>query len=225
MTDTTTTRKAPEQTFPRRQMGTATLEELVGNDPELHALAEAQRAVVDAAALVRTLRETAGLSQRELAKRARTTQAQVSAVERAIGPQGPTVELLARLVAACGERLVLVPVRAYAKHHAAKRLEDMPRLLQSRSPQEHLEENWLQLQGRLPQQEQLQKEQLQKELQERLQELQEQLQEQGRLPQQEQLQKELQEWRLQELQEVRERLEQIWAKEPSAKRKSTASKR
>ena len=217
MTDTTTTRKAPEQTFPRRQMGTVTLEELVGNDPELHALAEAQRAVVDAAALVRTLRETAGLSQRELAKRARTTQAQVSAVERAIGPQGPTVELLARLVAACGERLVLVPVRADAKHHAAKRLEDMPRLLQSRSPQEHLEENWLQLQEQLPQQEQLQK-----ELQEQLLKFQEHLEEnwlqlQEQLPQQEQLQK--------ELQEVRERLEQVWAKEPSAKRKSTASKR
>lgn len=88
-------------------MATIDVDGPVKSSPELETLAEGQRAVAAAASLVRSLREKAGLSHQGLAARAKTTQTQVSAVENAIGRHGPTVELLARLVEACGEKLTL----------------------------------------------------------------------------------------------------------------------
>jgi transcriptional regulator with XRE-family HTH domain len=57
------------------------------------------------AELVRALRERHNLSQAELAYRAGTTQQAVSRIER--GVVSPTVEMLVRLAAACGEELRL----------------------------------------------------------------------------------------------------------------------
>jgi transcriptional regulator with XRE-family HTH domain len=65
---------------------------------------------MDAAELVRSARTRAGLSQRQLALRAGVSQPAVARLES--GRHTPSLTTLARLLAACGERLVLdsVPV-------------------------------------------------------------------------------------------------------------------
>lgn len=50
-------------------------------------------------------RETAGLTQTELARRMGTTQSAIAAIES--GARTPTVELLDRLARACGGRLTI----------------------------------------------------------------------------------------------------------------------
>ena len=64
----------------------------------------------DAGALVRDARERHGVSQATLARRAGTTQRQVSRIER--GEISPSVSTLARLLEAMGERLELRAVPA-----------------------------------------------------------------------------------------------------------------
>ena len=60
---------------------------------------------MSAAELLRSTRTRHGLSQRALARRAGTTQAWVSAIER--GGVQPTVEMLRRLLFVMGEELTL----------------------------------------------------------------------------------------------------------------------
>ncbi len=59
----------------------------------------------DAAALLATVRHEAGLTQAELARRAKTSQAMVARYET--GAASPTVRTLARLLRAAGHELVL----------------------------------------------------------------------------------------------------------------------
>jgi transcriptional regulator with XRE-family HTH domain len=59
----------------------------------------------DAGALIREARMRRGVSQSTLARRAGTTQKQVSRIER--GEVSPSVSTIARLLAAIGERLEL----------------------------------------------------------------------------------------------------------------------
>ena len=59
----------------------------------------------DAASLIREARSRHGISQETLARRARTTQKQITRIER--GEVSPSVSTLARLLAAMGERLEL----------------------------------------------------------------------------------------------------------------------
>lgn len=63
----------------------------------------------DAAALLATVRREAGLTQAELARRARTSQAMVARYET--GAASPTVRTLARLLRAAGHELVLAGPR------------------------------------------------------------------------------------------------------------------
>jgi uncharacterized protein len=60
---------------------------------------------MNAGELVHELRERHGLSQAALAYRAGTTQQAISRIEQ--GKVSPTIDMLARLAAACGEELVL----------------------------------------------------------------------------------------------------------------------
>jgi transcriptional regulator with XRE-family HTH domain len=71
---------------------------------------------VTASELVKSTRTRHGISQRSLARRAGTTQAYVSAIER--GRAQPTVEMLRRLLLVMGEELVLDsrPARSDADH-------------------------------------------------------------------------------------------------------------
>src|SRR3954467_6295555 len=62
----------------------------------------------EAGALIRNARERHGISQQTLARRAATTQKQISRIER--GEISPSVATLARLLAAMGERLELAAV-------------------------------------------------------------------------------------------------------------------
>lgn len=62
---------------------------------------------MDASAILRDARKRAGLTQAELARRGGTSQATVSAYEH--GRKTPSVETLARLLAAAGTRLTAAP--------------------------------------------------------------------------------------------------------------------
>lgn len=63
--------------------------------------------VQTAASLVRVMRNRAGLDQKSAAAEARTSQSAISDIERAVGPNGPTVAVMARIAHACRHRLVL----------------------------------------------------------------------------------------------------------------------
>src|ERR671922_16061 len=63
---------------------------------------------MEAGALLRDARRRHGLDQRTLARRARTSQTQISRIER--GEISPTVGMLNRLLEAMGERLELTAV-------------------------------------------------------------------------------------------------------------------
>ena len=75
--------------------------------------------------LVREARRRAGLSQRDLARRARTTQSVVARIEA--GTRSPTWDTLARLLAAAGFELrASLEVRPVKGSHM---LDDVPRIL------------------------------------------------------------------------------------------------
>jgi len=86
-----------------------------------------------AAALLSRARATAGLTQRELAKRARTSQSVIARIER--GQASPSLDTLARLLAAAGFELraELEPTSAAMSHM----LDDVERIL-ALTPEERL---------------------------------------------------------------------------------------
>jgi transcriptional regulator with XRE-family HTH domain len=85
--------------------------------------------------LVFAMREACGLSQRALAKRARTTQAVVARIE--LGLVSPTMETMRRLARAAGFDIeaTLVPVPELDR----QLLDDVPRIL-ALSPSDRLRE-------------------------------------------------------------------------------------
>jgi len=87
------------------------------------------------AALLRQARTRAGLSQRQLAKRAGTAQSVVARIER--GQTSPRWETLERLLAATGSDLAAhVEPRVVVGSHM---LDDVPRIL-AMTPEQRLEE-------------------------------------------------------------------------------------
>jgi len=74
-------------------------------DPAVREGYNEQDAVVRAAALVRSMREAAGLSQSALAAQIGTSQAHLSMLERGVGRQGPTFLILQKIATACGQEL------------------------------------------------------------------------------------------------------------------------
>jgi transcriptional regulator with XRE-family HTH domain len=89
----------------------------------------------DAAGLLREARTRAGLTQRELAKRARTAQSVVARIER--GQSDPSWDTLLRLIAATGFSLHSeLALRATPDSHM---LQDVARIL-SLTPEERLAE-------------------------------------------------------------------------------------
>lgn len=85
-----------------------------------------------AAELITNARRRHGLSQRSLARRAGTTQAWVSAIER--GSAHPTVEMLRRLLLVMGEDLVLDsrPTPGDAEHDPVAFADNRRRSLEER---------------------------------------------------------------------------------------------
>ncbi len=74
--------------------------------------------MTSAGEILRRTRERYGIGQRTLASRAGTSQAQVSRIER--GETSPSVETLARLLAALGERLELRSTATLGNQTAAE---------------------------------------------------------------------------------------------------------
>jgi transcriptional regulator with XRE-family HTH domain len=66
---------------------------------------------VDAGALLQYVRRKAGLSQRELGRRAGVTQASIARIEA--GQTSPRFETLDRLLSACGYELEPIPKRGF----------------------------------------------------------------------------------------------------------------
>ena len=64
-------------------------------------------AITQSARLVKALRHKARLSQFELAEPLRTTEAEIFRLEAGTGSRGPTIQMLARVSAACDAELVL----------------------------------------------------------------------------------------------------------------------
>lgn len=75
--------------------------------------------VADAAAELRAARSRAGLTEQRLARLAGTTAATLSAYES--GRKHPTAATLARLLAACGARLEIMPAPPRPTSHAELR--------------------------------------------------------------------------------------------------------
>lgn len=73
----------------------------------LKILFDAERAKTEIARMVRLAREKAGMSQRELAKKAMTTQAVVARLESGNDARMPSLELISRLLSAAGAELEL----------------------------------------------------------------------------------------------------------------------
>jgi transcriptional regulator with XRE-family HTH domain len=92
----------------------ASLEDIFEGDAELESDLEAIReAPREAAAFIKKLRSSARLTQGELATKLGITQPRVSAMERGLGPEGPTYLMLKRVAEACGAAWSLEPgVRA-----------------------------------------------------------------------------------------------------------------
>ena len=67
----------------------------------------ARDAIVRVGAMLRRMREDAGLTQTELAQRAAMDQSEISRLERGLGRHGPSVETLARVTEALGHALVV----------------------------------------------------------------------------------------------------------------------
>ena len=81
------------------------------------------RAPVDAATLLRTARRRAGLTQRQLAAAAGTSQSALAAIET--GRKQPTVATLERLLRSAGTELVPADPEQATLLRRARRLEDV----------------------------------------------------------------------------------------------------
>jgi ribosome-binding protein aMBF1 (putative translation factor) len=81
-------------------------EELIGDDPKKQADYEEALVTVKAAQLLYDMRTTAGLSQRELAKRVGTTASVICRLEDA-DYSGHTLAMLNRIASALGRRIEL----------------------------------------------------------------------------------------------------------------------
>ena len=81
-------------------------EELIGDDPRKQADYEEALVNVKAAQLLYDMRTTAGLSQRELAKRVGTTASVICRLENA-DYSGHTLQMLNRIASALGRRIEL----------------------------------------------------------------------------------------------------------------------
>jgi transcriptional regulator with XRE-family HTH domain len=90
--------------------------------------------ITDAARLLQSARELAGLTQRELAKKARTAQSVVARIE--LGETSPSWSTLARLLKAAGFGL---SARLHRTSVDRQLLDDVPRIL-ALTPEQRLRE-------------------------------------------------------------------------------------
>ena len=77
--------------------------------PRVKEAYDEQRVVLEAARFIRNLRESAGLTQTELAETMGVSQAVIARLEMGQGKRGITIAMLARVAAACNQSLVVKP--------------------------------------------------------------------------------------------------------------------
>jgi DNA-binding XRE family transcriptional regulator len=96
----------------RTSDGTAILDAITGQDPEMRALLEEEAENLRIAKNIYELRTKAGLTQAELAKRIGTTQSVISRLEDA-DYEGQSLPMLQRVAAALDKRIEIhwVPLR------------------------------------------------------------------------------------------------------------------
>jgi chaperonin GroES len=85
-------------------------------DPAVQQGYEEQGAVLEAASLIRRMREASGLTQAALAVRLGTSQAHLSMLERGVGRHGPTFLMLHKIAQACRQELQ-ISLRPIAGHN------------------------------------------------------------------------------------------------------------
>ena len=85
---------------PKLHPVTPALEDLL-TTPKARAVYEETKAALEAGRLIRSFRETAGLSQGQLAQRIGVSQPRISAIENGEGRDGPSYALIKRIAAVC----------------------------------------------------------------------------------------------------------------------------
>ncbi|MBM3343406.1 MAG: helix-turn-helix transcriptional regulator [Betaproteobacteria bacterium] len=86
------------------------LEERLAQDSEVNALATSDDDLVRIGAMMRTLREARGLTQRDVQRLSGVNQAEISRIETGPGTRGTTISQLAKLAHAQHARVVMVLV-------------------------------------------------------------------------------------------------------------------
>lgn len=110
----TTSQKQRGQNVPGKPRklhdGLAILDRIIGNDPEVRREMERERERLNIARVIYDARARAGLTQAELARKARTTQSVVARLEDA-DYQGHSMRLLQRIAEAleCRVSIILIP--------------------------------------------------------------------------------------------------------------------
>jgi transcriptional regulator with XRE-family HTH domain len=84
---------------------TVDVEALASRDPESHEAFRRRLDILEAAQLIRDMRQSVNLSQEALGERIGVKGSRISEMERATGPQGPTYTLLKRIARACNVTL------------------------------------------------------------------------------------------------------------------------
>lgn len=79
---------------------------LIGSKPEIKQAADDAEIAASVGELVRRLRTTKTVTQSVLMSRTGITQAHISELERGLGPNGPTVATLARIVSELGDKVL-----------------------------------------------------------------------------------------------------------------------
>ena len=86
------------------------IEERLEQDPEIDAVAPSDDELVQVGRLMRTLRETRGLTQRQVQGLSGVDQAEISRIEAGVGSRGMTVSQMSTLARAQNARVIMVLV-------------------------------------------------------------------------------------------------------------------
>ncbi|NIJ41099.1 DNA-binding XRE family transcriptional regulator [Parvibaculum indicum] len=85
------------------------IEKIERNDITRNKKPSISAAAFRAGSIVRTMRKSSNLTQKELAERLDLTQSRISEIEAGMGTQGPTWDLMERIAAACESRILISP--------------------------------------------------------------------------------------------------------------------
>jgi len=99
------------------------LDSLIADDPEARQAARAAEIATAVGEMVRRTRTAHRVTQSDLAERTGSSQAHVSELERGLGPNGPTVVTLGRIMDELGEEMVIETGRERAAWNAEQAAE------------------------------------------------------------------------------------------------------